>query len=82
MGYLGALTGVSSAQMGIGEIGVSYPDATFGEESWVGVPFIFLMRDVMQWDATLSAALQRVHDATRTCNLILGIGDAKVPMFK
>jgi len=81
MGFIGAITGLSSAQMAIGEIGVSYPDATFGEESWVGVPFVFLMRDVMQWDATLEAGLARIHAATRTCNLILGLGDAKVPMF-
>lgn len=32
--------GISDAQLGISEIGVGYPDSTFGEESRIGVPFI------------------------------------------
>jgi hypothetical protein len=32
--------GMSSAQLGISEIGVGYPDSTFGSESRIGIPFI------------------------------------------
>merc|ERR1739845_314628 len=45
VGLTGALTGVSDKQMGISEIGVSFPDETFGKQSRVGVPFIFILRD-------------------------------------
>jgi len=40
LAFIGGLTGVSSTQLGISEIGVSYPDSTFGEESRFGTPFI------------------------------------------
>lgn len=39
IGWVGSITGMSSAQMAISEIGVSYPDDSFGEESRFGVPF-------------------------------------------
>ena len=34
--------------MAISEIGVSFPDATFGKESRDGVPFTYILRDVLQ----------------------------------
>lgn len=40
VGFIGGLTGMSATQLGISEIGVAYPDATFGSESRVGYPFI------------------------------------------
>lgn len=40
VGFIGGLSGVSEAQLGISEIGVSFPDSTFGSESRIGVPFI------------------------------------------
>ena len=52
VGWIGALTGQSSQQMAISEIGVSYPDASFGQESRIGVPFTFLLRDILQFDKT------------------------------
>jgi hypothetical protein len=33
---------MSSAQLGISQIGVSYPDNTFGDEDFFGIPFIVL----------------------------------------
>ena len=38
-GWLGSITGISSYQMAISEIGVSFPDSTFGKESRFGTPF-------------------------------------------
>merc|ERR1711862_321205 len=45
-GLTGALTGVSSRQLGISEIGVSFPDETFGRQSRIGVPFVWILRDI------------------------------------
>jgi len=81
-GFIGGLTGVSSAQLGISEIGVAYPDSTFGSESRFGVPFVFLLRDILQFDTTLQQALNRITNTKRTCDLILGVGDGKIPAFR
>jgi hypothetical protein len=82
MGFLGGLTGMSEAQLGISEIGVSYPDATFGNESREGVPFIFLLRDILQFDYTIDDAINRMVNSRRTCDLILGVGDGKLGIFR
>ena len=82
MGFLGGLTGVSEAQLGISEIGVSYPDLTFGNESRMGIPFIFLLRDILQFDYTIDDAINRMVNARRTCDLILGVGDGKLNLFR
>eukprot|EP00049_Salpingoeca_infusionum_P004226 m.75950 g.75950 ORF g.75950 m.75950 type:complete len:455 (-) comp12468_c0_seq1:238-1602(-) len=77
-GWLGSITGMSSTQMAISEIGVAFPDDTFGDESRIGIPFTFILRDILQFDNTLQDALDRITNAHRTCDLILGVGDAKV----
>lgn len=82
IGWVGALTGQSSAQMGISEIGVSYPDSTFGSESRIGVPFTFLLRDILQFDNSYQDAITRITNSTRTCDLILGAGDGKAATFR
>ena len=38
-GWIGSITGMSAAALGISEIGVTFPDATFGKESRAGTPF-------------------------------------------
>ena len=50
-GWIGSITGMSAAALGIYEIGVTGPDATFGKESRSGTPFTFLLRDVLQFEA-------------------------------
>jgi exportin-7 len=57
---------------------VTFPDATFGKESRFGVPFTFLLRDILQFDAGLPEIIDHVTDADRTCDLILGFGDGKI----
>jgi exportin-7 len=42
--------------MAISEIGVSFPDASFGKESRFGVPFTYILRDILQFDADIEAA--------------------------
>ena len=54
-GWLGSITGMSSERVAISEIGVSFPDASFGNESRVGNPFTFLLRDIIQFDTSLTA---------------------------
>ena len=41
------------------------------------MPFSVLLRDILSQDPTIDAALQRITDANRTCDLILGVGDGK-----
>ena len=76
-GFTGSVTGFSSAQLAVSEIGVSYPDASFGPETYLakGYPFAFLIRDVLQFDRSLDEATSRIQGATRTCDFILGVGD-------
>jgi len=82
IGWIGALSGQSSAQMAISEIGVSYPDASFGEESRIGIPFTFLLRDILQFDNSYLDTITRITTANRTCDLILGAGDGKAQTFR
>lgn len=77
MGWIGVLSGVNDHQLAVSEIGVSYPDDTFGKESRFGNPFTFVLRDVLQWDRTLNESIHRMKTTRRTCNLILGVGDGK-----
>jgi len=81
-GFIGGLSGVSSTQLGISEIGVAFPDKTFGDESRWGVPFIFLLRDILQFDDTFDDAINRMVNSRRTCDLILGVGDGKLNEFR
>ena len=82
-GFTASVTGFSSQQLGLSEIGVSYPDASFGPERYLaaGYPFGFLIRDVLQFDASLQQATERITKAKRTCDLILGVGDGKANDF-
>jgi len=77
-GFVGALTGMSDHQLGISEIGVSYPDDSFGDQSRIGIPFIFMLRDILQFDHTVDDAISRMADQTRTCDLILAVGDGNL----
>ncbi len=77
MGWIGVLSGVNEHQLAVSEIGVSYPDESFGKESRFGNPFTFVLRDVLQWDSTLDQSVNRMKTTKRTCNLILGVGDGK-----
>eukprot|EP01116_Phalansterium_solitarium_P023469 TRINITY_DN8231_c0_g1_i1.p1 TRINITY_DN8231_c0_g1~~TRINITY_DN8231_c0_g1_i1.p1 ORF type:complete len:429 (+),score=169.95 TRINITY_DN8231_c0_g1_i1:93-1379(+) len=71
-GFLSSITGLSSARLGMSE---KVTDHDFGTSTRIGIPFNFLMRDVLQWDANLGAAITRMANARRTCNIWLGTGD-------
>lgn len=38
----------------------------------------YILRDILQFDYSLQGALDRIKKEKRTCDLILGVGDAKV----
>ena len=69
---------MSDVALGISEIGVSFTDGSFGEESREGTPFVYPMRDLLQWTDSLAAAREAIRAAKRTCRLILGVGDGKM----
>jgi len=80
-GWIGSITGLSSARLSISEIGVSCPDDTFGRESRAGYPFMFVLRDILQFDDTVENATYRLANTRRTCYLILGVGDGNQNEF-
>jgi len=80
-GWIGSITGVNDKKLSIHEIGVSYPDQTFGGETFAGVPFVFVLRDILQFDSSRLAGVKRLQQSNRTCHLILGVGDGKEKRF-
>lgn len=85
-GSIGVLTGFSEQQIAVSEIGVSYPDDSFGQGTYPntppekvrGEPWMFILRDVLQFENSLTGAQERITNANRTCNLIIGVGDGKM----
>ncbi len=75
---------MSSVPLALSEIGVSYPDSSFGKETYLarGYPFGFLIRDILQFDKSLDEAINRITNAKRTCDLILGVGDGNANAFR
>jgi hypothetical protein len=80
-GWIGSITGVNDQQLSIHEIGVSYPDSTFGRETFFGNPFVYMLRDILQFDKSRTQAVNRLKNGNRTCHLILGVGDGKEKRF-
>eukprot|EP00161_Ancyromonas_sigmoides_P015017 TRINITY_DN3947_c0_g1_i1.p2 TRINITY_DN3947_c0_g1~~TRINITY_DN3947_c0_g1_i1.p2 ORF type:complete len:473 (+),score=240.27 TRINITY_DN3947_c0_g1_i1:299-1717(+) len=83
VGFGGALSGMSETQLAISEIGVSFPTPdAFGKESRSGVPFVFILREILMRDNTIDDSISRMAMAKRTCDLILGVGDGKLREFR
>jgi isopenicillin-N N-acyltransferase-like protein len=86
-GNVGSLSGMSSAQIAISEIGVAFPDESFQQgkslgrefppEKVKGQPWMYILRDVLQYADSLEDARNTVANANRTCNLIIGLGDGE-----
>jgi len=83
-GWTASITGMSSSSLAMSEIGVSYPDKSFGNETYLarGYPFGYIIRDILQFDNTVDDATNRITNTKRTCDLILGCGDGKSNSFK
>jgi len=71
-GFVGAVTGFSSARMGISEKlhGASV-------YSRIGKPTTYVMRDVMNFETSVQGAVDTIFQSRRTNSCWLGIGDGK-----
>lgn len=81
-GWIGSVTGFSSTRLSLSQIGVSNPDGSFGKQGHDGQPFYFMLRDVLQWDATVSDSVQRLQNGHRTVDILAGVGDGKTDEFR
>mmetsp|Transcript_26735 Transcript_26735/g.92879 ORF Transcript_26735/g.92879 Transcript_26735/m.92879 type:complete len:371 (-) Transcript_26735:219-1331(-) len=78
-GLVGSITGMSSAQTGICEkVWIHYK----GSKPRNGIPFTFLLRDILQYDNTVDEAVARIEGANRTCSIFVGVGDNKAKTFR
>lgn len=74
-GVIGAVTGISSERLAISEIGDDYDKAN---DSFDGIPFMFLLRDILQFDKSLDEATTRLKSAKRTTSLMYAVGDGEM----
>ncbi|XP_077988483.1 protein dcd1A-like [Glandiceps talaboti] len=81
-GWLGSVSGMSEQKLAISEIGVVDADASWGSTSRIGVPFTYLLRDILQFDDTVDDSINRISNAHRTCDLLMGVGDGKLETFR
>eukprot|EP01132_Coremiostelium_polycephalum_P002461 gene2461-3043_t len=77
-GFVGTITGYSQ-HMGICE---KYWYGYKGKSSRVGIPFHFLLRDILQFDNSIDDALNRIYNADRTCAIFIGLGSNSTNTFK
>ena len=73
-GFLGAVTGMNSAGISVGEKGSESND-----ESYAGMPMIFTVREVLRRTRTLDEAVAVFQKGPRTCgfNFIVGSGSER-----
>ncbi|KAA3616333.1 MAG: hypothetical protein DWQ05_11380 [Calditrichaeota bacterium] len=73
-GVVGCISGISLEKLAISEIGDDYHKE---RDTFAGIPFMFLLRDILQFDKSLDEAINRVRNAQRTTSLMYGIGDGE-----
>lgn len=44
-----------------------------------GIPFTLLLRDILEFDTSVSEALDRIEKAKRTCSIWVGLGSPTSP---
>ena len=72
-GFLGSLTGYSSAKIGVSE------RLRGGDASTMtrfGKPWTYALRDVLQFSKTIDDAINNLNATDRTCSVYLGIGSS------
>jgi len=94
-GFIGVLTGINDQLVTLSASNVQLPDCSFRnpgfqngdscdseqQRSKEGVPYTILMREIMQFDATLAEAAAKIKTNLRTVDLIVGLGDGKDNSF-
>ncbi len=73
-GVLGCVTGMNAKGISVGEMGSSSSD-----ESFEGVPMIFLLREVLARAGTLDEAVAIFEKGPRTCGYNFIVTDGKIP---
>ncbi|KJE94290.1 hypothetical protein CAOG_04958 [Capsaspora owczarzaki ATCC 30864] len=77
-GFIGSITGYSH-KMGVSEkVWAGYNETS----SRAGIPFHFLLRDIAQYDRSLSDAINRMVNNPRTCAIFVGIGSSHDNQFR
>ena len=77
-GFVGLITGVNNKRIGISEIGPWWVDKNyFPSESHDGLPFVWMLRDAVQFYDKGKDVETYFKETKRTCNLLLGVGDGK-----
>jgi hypothetical protein len=79
-GFLGAFTGYG-AETAICEKLWMEKDYN-GSYTRKGIPWNFLLRDILQFDKTIDDALDRIDSANRTCSIFIGLGDHQSQTFR
>mmetsp|Transcript_8941 Transcript_8941/g.11057 ORF Transcript_8941/g.11057 Transcript_8941/m.11057 type:complete len:288 (-) Transcript_8941:56-919(-) len=78
-GFIGAITGYSSSSVGVCEkVWLSYN----GTYSRSGTPWMFVLRDILQYDVDIDSALNRINSVERTCSIYVGLGDNTINQFR
>jgi isopenicillin-N N-acyltransferase-like protein len=82
-GFIGSISAINDQQVVISASNVQFPDESFGSniKNGPGLPFVFLVREIAQFDNTFKNAEERIISTPRTLNLILGLGDGKIEKF-
>jgi len=73
--FMGALTGMSSSPLGVCEKVWLHGTST----SRFGMPWTFVLRDVLQFDKSVPEAVHRLQTVPRTCSIFVGLGDGNDP---
>lgn len=75
LGQVGTITGFSDASIGISQkVWLGSPDDI---TTRFGTPWMYVLRDILQFAGDTDSALTRLINADRTCAIFLGIGDSK-----
>jgi len=79
-GLIGVITGYSSSNIGISEkVWLGHPA---GYDSRFGMPWTYVLRDILQYDSDLNSAIHRLTHTNRTCSIHVGVGDSTTGEFR
>ena len=78
VGFVGALTGFSGHNAICEKVWIHYD----GHSSREGIPWTFLLRDILQYDTDLASAVGRIDSAHRTCSIFVGLGSGADEQFR
>lgn len=70
-GFIGSITGMNEEKIALGEIG------GLGYGQWSGVPMAFLLRDVLQFTASIDEIKDYLQKTPRTCEYYYVFSDGK-----